>query len=261
MKTAFLLVVLAVVPLSLANIAQASATNWMSYVQADSIDGLNSGIMGQLGVKPTALDTWDPYDGLPIDFDTAGTDSKWVAFPLSGDMSSPIQPNLYSRSYMSTSDPYEYPAGSKTWSFKVAGLSASTGPIRLRFKTGSLTSTLPPAPGLDWRYYWVRLVDNRGQVINKPSWAGAGGGVWDPDYWWGVLPLAVPATTNTYFGEIILPELRLSENTNTAMLSEGYEFQFIYGSGDIVPEPASLFALGSMFAGLALYSRRRLGRP
>jgi len=93
----------------------------------------------------------------------------------------------------------------------------------------------------------IQLKNAQGKTIPKPSWAGSGN--WSERQ---ILYFSVPTTTNTLFGQIDLPFLKVSANTPEAMLSQSYDFEI-----NVYPEPSSLLALAGGL-GMLLALRRRL---
>lgn len=248
MKKVFVFAVLAVALFLLANFALASATNWMLYIQVGSPNDADQGIYNQIGVKPLATDGVDASYDPPYDLSTAGGTEKTAAQKIGN-----VTDTIYQRNFLSTASYSTYPAQMKKWSFRVAGLSGAdtTTGIKLQFKTGASTATLPPPELGSGTYgsYGVKLVDSRGRTILKPSWAVGAGQIWNEHE---MLPLPIPSTTNTVFGMIALPTIRLTSDTGQNMLDQGYELEI----GPFLPEPGSLLALSAGLIGLIALARR-----
>ena len=227
-----------------------AAPDWVIGLHAESTDGMNGGIDPLIGAADGASDGLDAFLVAESPTDFYGDDTtKWVTTVPVGSTGTSYDSDIKSQTSYTA-----YPNQEKIWSLRIAALynAPDKGGISLSFYTVSDEPYLPPAATSEWAYY-MRLIDAKGQTINKPSWAG--GGVWAANE---KIALAVPTTTDTWFGDIILPFYRLSNGaTGTTMLNDGYQFEFIQGPTAPIPEPGSLLVFGTGLAGLVGFVSRR----
>ena len=247
MKKVLAIVVLLMVA---GTMAMAAADAWVLNLIAGSPDDFNQGTWPTIGVMPDAEDgadaTWEIGNETVLPYPNA---SKWAHSAIGG--------VCYSVDFKSPAAYTTYPAQEKIWAFRVGTeYGAPQDGLKLSFRTLGDPDILP-APATADMGYFVRLVDAKGLAVVRPSWATGAGDPWVAG---DKIQLTIPTDADaTEFGAILLPDIQLPNGATGQTLHDlGYQFEFVQGATQPIPEPSSLMVLGTGLAGLVgLVSRRR----